>query len=90
MIHLITYPDIVDNGNKKLVLIDITEDDLALIIAAARTLSQDVDFYLQNGEGASSEWFAKVCAGSDRIFKGAGYDEVITYLRGLDERNIKA
>lgn len=90
MIHLITYPDIVDNGNKKLVLIDITEDDLALIIAAARTLSQDVDFYLQNGESASPEWFAKVCAGSDRIFKSAGYDEVITYLRGLDERNIKA
>ena len=85
MINIISCPDIVDSVNKKVFLINVSFDVLHLVISFARTMKQDVDFYVTADQTTDAEWFSKVLTISDKIFKNPEFEIVHHYLKELDE-----
>ena len=85
MINIITSPDFISTGNKKIFLINVSFDVFHLILSYAKTMNQDVDFFVTAGQVTDQEWFAKVANSADKIFKDPDFDIVHQYLKELNE-----
>ena len=81
--QLITAPDLVDNSNLSILLINPSEVVLEIVVASCRNLERNFNIYLSKSV-EDPEWFSVVMDKVDKIFKDPDAEEIYKYLKLKD------
>ena len=81
--QLITAPDLVDDDNLSILIINPSATLLDIIVASCRNLDRDFNIYVGRSV-EDQEWISSVLVKVDKIFKNPTVEEIYQFLQTKD------
>lgn len=81
--QLITAPDLVDDDNLSILIINPSVTLLDIIVASCRNIDRDFNIYVGRSV-EDQEWISSVLVKVDKIFKNPTVEEIYQFLQTKD------